>query len=206
MQTIEKRPSEPVEASPVADRASDLALMKRVQQGERSAFDLLVLKYQHKILKLIMRYIHDPSEALDVAQDAFIRAYRAARSFRGDSAFYTWMYTIAINTAKNHLVRARRRPLCVVLDPQDAEQHEEFAKLKDLDTPEGLTLSEEILQTVNKAIQSLPDDLRTAILLREIDGLNYKEIAATMGCPTGTVRSRIFRAREAIDKRVKPLL
>ncbi len=206
MQTIEKRPSEPVEASPVADRASDLALMKRVQQGERSAFDLLVLKYQHKILKLIMRYIHDPSEALDVAQDAFIRAYRAARSFRGDSAFYTWMYTIAINTAKNHLTRARRRPLCLVPDPQDLEQHEGFAKLQDLDTPEGLTLAEEILQTVNKAIQSLPDDLRTALLLREIDGLNYKEIAATMGCPTGTVRSRIFRAREAIDKRVKPLL
>ncbi len=206
MQAIEKRPSEPVEASPVADRASDLALMKRVQQGERSAFDLLVLKYQHKILKLIMRYIHDPSEALDVAQDAFISAYRAARSFRGDSAFYTWMYTIAINTAKNHLTRARRRPLCLVTDPQDLEQHEGFAKLQDLDTPEGLTLAEEILQTVNKAIQSLPDDLRTAILLREIDGLNYKEIAATMGCPTGTVRSRIFRAREAIDKRVKPLL
>ena len=206
MQAIEKRPSEPVEASPVADRASDLALMKRVQQGERSAFDLLVLKYQHKILKLIMRYIHDPSEALDVAQDAFISAYRAARSFRGDSAFYTWMYTIAINTAKNHLTRARRRPLCLVPDPQDLEQHEGFAKLQDLDTPEGLTLAEEILQTVNKAIQSLPDDLRTAILLREIDGLNYKEIAATMGCPAGTVRSRIFRAREAIDKRVKPLL
>ncbi len=195
-----------VEAGPVTDRALDLALMKRVQRGERSAFDLLVLKYQHKILKLIMRYVRDPSEALDVAQDAFVRAYRAARSFRGDSAFYTWMYTIAINTAKNHLVSARRRPLCVVLDPQDAEQHEEFAKLKDLDTPEGLTLSEEILQTVNKAIQSLSDDLRTAILLREIDGMNYREIAATMGCPVGTVRSRIFRAREAIDKRVKPLL
>ncbi len=206
MQTIEKRPSEPVEASPVADRASDLALMKRVQQGERSAFDLLVLKYQHKILKLIMRYIHDPSEALDVAQDAFVRAYRAARSFRGDSAFYTWMYRIAINTAKNHLIRARRRPLHLVLDPQDVEQHEGFAKLQDLDTPEGLTLAEEILQTVYTAIQSLPDGLRTAFLLREIDGMNYEEIAATMECPTGTVRSRIFRAREAIDKRVKPLL
>ena len=206
MQAIEKRPPEPVEAGPVTDRASDLALMKRVQQGERSAFDLLVLKHQHKILKLIMRYIQDPSEALDVAQDAFVRAYRAARSFRGDSAFYTWMYTIAINTAKNHLIKARRRPLHLVLDLQDEEQHEGFAKLKDLDTPEGLTLSEEILQTVNKAIQSLPDGLRTAFLLREIDGMNYEEIAATMECPTGTVRSRIFRAREAIDKCIKPLL
>ena len=206
MQTVEKRSPEPVEAGPVTDRALDLALMKRVQQGERSAFDVLVLKYQHKIYKLIMRYVQNPSEALDVAQDAFVKAYRAAGSFRGDSAFYTWMYRIAINTAKNHLISAKRRPLHFAFDLQDAEQNERFAKLRDLDTPESLMLSEEILQTVNKAIQSLPNALRTAILLREIEGMNYGEIAATMECPTGTVRSRIFRAREAIDKCVRPLL
>ena len=185
---------------------SDLALVKRVQQGDRSAFDLLVIKYQHKILKLIMRYVRDPSEALDVAQEAFLKAYRAAPSFRGDSAFYTWLYRIAINTAKNHLVAAGRRPNTFDLDLQDNEQHEAISKLKDLETPEGLVLSEEILDAVNKAIGNLPEELRTAILLREIEGMSYEEIAQTMECPVGTVRSRIFRAREAIDKRIGPLL
>ncbi len=206
MGSMEKQSTVPTEGRPTSERAADLALIKRVQQGDRSAFDLLVIKYQHKILKLIMRYVRDPSEALDVAQEAFIKAYRAAPSFRGDSAFYTWMYRIAINTAKNHLVAAGRRPTYYDLDLQDPEQYEVFAKLKDVDTPEGLTLAEEIRQTVNKAIQDLPEDLRTAILLREIEGMSYEEIAQTMECPVGTVRSRIFRAREAIDKRISPLL
>ena len=188
------------------DRASDLALVKRVQQGERSAFDLLVVKYQQRILKLIMRYVRDPSEALDVAQEAFLKAYRAIRSFRGDSAFYTWLYRIAINTAKNYVVAAGRRPIYYELDSQEADGGELFAKLKDVDTPEHLTLSEELRQTIDKAIEDLPEDLRTAILLREIEGMSYEEIAQTMECPVGTVRSRIFRAREAIDKKLRPLL
>ncbi|MFO7285603.1 MAG: RNA polymerase sigma factor RpoE [Gammaproteobacteria bacterium] len=186
--------------------ASDLALIKRVQQGDRSAFDLLVVKYQHKILKLIMRYVRDPSEAMDVAQEAFLKAYRAAPSFRGDSAFYTWLYRIAINTAKNYLVAAGRRPAQFDVDLQDPEQYEAFSKLRELDTPEGLALSDEIREAVNSAIADLPEDLRTAILLREIEGMSYEEIAQTMECPVGTVRSRIFRAREAIDKRIGPLL
>ena len=190
----------------MSDRAEDLALVRRVQQGDRSAFDLLVVKYQHKIVKLIMRYVRDPTEALDVAQEAFVKAYRAAPSFRGDSAFYTWMYRIAINTAKNHLVAAGRRPLDYDLDLQDPEQYEVHAKLKDVDTPEGLVLTDEIRQTVNQAVEDLPEELRTAIMLREMEGMSYEEIAQTMECPVGTVRSRIFRAREAIDKRVGPLL
>jgi RNA polymerase sigma-70 factor (ECF subfamily) len=188
------------------DRASDLTLVKRVQQGDRSAFDLLVVKYQHKILKLIMRYVRDPSEALDVAQEAFLKAYRAIRSFRGDSAFYTWLYRIAINTAKNHVVALGRKPMYYDLDLQESEGGEVFAKLKDIDTPESLTLSEELRGTIEKAIRDLPEDLRTAILLREIEGMTYEEIAQTMECPVGTVRSRIFRAREAIDKKLRPLL
>ena len=191
---------------PKSERAADLALIKRVQQGDRSAFDVLVIKYQARILKLIMRYVREPADAMDVAQEAFIKAYRAAPSFRGDSAFYTWLYRITINTAKNHLVAAGRRPLHYDLNAENAEQFENFAKLKDIDTPEGLTLSEEIRQTVNQAIADLPDDLRTAIILREIDGMSYEEIAQTMECPVGTVRSRIFRARQSIDKRVGPLL
>jgi RNA polymerase sigma-70 factor (ECF subfamily) len=186
--------------------AADLALVKRVQQGDRSAFDLLVIKYQHRILKLIMRYVRDPSEAMDVAQESFLKAYRAASSFRGESAFYTWLYRIAINTAKNHLVSASRRAAHFDVDLQDAEQHETLSKLQELDTPEGLAMSEELRATVNKAINQLPEDLRTAILLREIDGLSYEEIAQTMECPVGTVRSRIFRAREAIDKSIGTLV
>jgi RNA polymerase sigma-70 factor (ECF subfamily) len=206
MESTEKQMTSPGTTRPAGDRAADLALVKRVQQGDRSAFDLLVLKYQHKILKLIMRYVRDSSEALDVAQEAFLKAYRAIRSFRGDSAFYTWLYRIAINTAKNHVVAAGRKPTYYDLDLQDAEQTEIFAKLKDIDTPEHLTLSEELRQTVNKAITELPEDLRTAILLREIEGMSYEEIAQTMECPVGTVRSRIFRAREAIDRKISPLL
>ena len=186
--------------------AADLALVKRVQQGDRSAFDLLVIKYQHRILKLIMRYVRDPSEAMDVAQESFLKAYRAASSFRGESAFYTWLYRIAINTAKNYLVSASRRAAHFDVDLQDAEQHETLSKLQELDTPEGLAMSEELRATVNKAINQLPEDLRTAILLREIDGLSYEEIAQTMECPVGTVRSRIFRAREAIDKSIGTLV
>jgi RNA polymerase sigma-70 factor, ECF subfamily len=206
MGSIEKRVAGSVVSTGGSAKPSDLALIKRVQQGDRSAFDLLVVKYQHKILKLIMRYVRDPSEALDVAQEAFLKAYRAAPSFRGDSAFYTWLYRIAINTAKNHLVAAGRRPASFDLDLQDPEQFEVFSRLRDLDTPEGIVLSDEIRDTVNKAIGDLPEDLRTAILLREIEGMSYEEIAQAMECPVGTVRSRIFRAREAIDKRIGPLL
>ncbi|MDH3645372.1 MAG: RNA polymerase sigma factor RpoE [Gammaproteobacteria bacterium] len=190
----------------MGNKASDQLLVERVQQGDKSAFDVLVLKYQHKIVKLVMRYVRDPSEALDVSQEAFLKAYRALPGFRGDSAFYTWLYRIAINTAKNYLVAAKRRPLEYDLDPQDPEQYDTQARLKDIETPEGLALSNEIRRTVNRAIEHLPDDLRTAIILRELEGMSYEEIAQTMECPVGTVRSRIFRAREAIDKRLRPLL
>jgi RNA polymerase sigma-70 factor (ECF subfamily) len=185
---------------------ADAALVKRVKQGERSAFDLLVAKYQHKILNLIMRYVKDPSEAMDVSQEAFIKAYNAMPSFRGDSAFYTWLYRIAINTAKNYLVAARRRPASLEFDITETEAFEPFANLRDGDTPEHLLLTEEISNTIEKAIADLPDELRTAILLREVDGMTYEEIAQSMECPVGTVRSRIFRAREAIDKRLRPLM
>jgi RNA polymerase sigma-70 factor (ECF subfamily) len=185
--------------------ASDLMLVERVQRGESRAFDYLVLRYQHKVLKLIMRYVRDPVEAEDVAQEAFIKAYRALPSFRGDSAFYTWLYRIAINTAKNALVSSKRRPVDYNLDLQDSEQYEMQARLKDSETPEGLLLTDEIRNTVNEAIADLPEDLRTAIMLRELEGMSYEEIAAAMECPVGTVRSRIFRAREAIDKRLRPI-
>ena len=184
---------------------SDLALVERVQRGDRSAFDVLVLRYQHKVLKLIMRYIRDAMEAEDVAQEAFIKAYRALPAFRGDSAFYTWLYRIAINTAKNSLVSSKRRPIEYDLDLQDSEQYGLHARLKDDDTPEHLLLTDEIRETVNGAMTELPEDLRTAIVLREIDGLSYEEIAAAMDCPVGTVRSRIFRAREAIDRKLRPI-
>jgi RNA polymerase sigma-70 factor (ECF subfamily) len=184
---------------------SDLALVQRVQRGDRAAFDVLVLRYQHKVLKLIMRYIRDAAEAEDVAQEAFMKAYRALPAFRGDSAFYTWLYRIAINTAKNSLVSSKRRPLTYDLDLQDPEQYDLQARLLESETPEGLLLTEEIRRTVDAAIEALPEELRTAIMLRELDGLSYEEIAATMDCPVGTVRSRIFRAREAIDKRLRPI-
>jgi RNA polymerase sigma-70 factor (ECF subfamily) len=187
-------------------KSSDQLLVERVQQGDRSAFDILVVKYQHKVVKLVMRYVRDQAEALDVTQEAFLKAYRALPGFRGDSAFYTWLYRIAINTAKNHLVAAKRRPLDYDLDLQNPDQYELHGRLKDSDTPEGSLLSEEIRETVNQAIEALPNDLRTAIMLRELEGMSYEEIASAMECPVGTVRSRIFRAREAIDKRLRPLL
>jgi RNA polymerase sigma-70 factor (ECF subfamily) len=185
---------------------TDQRLVERVQAGDQSAFNLLVLKYQHRVLKLIARFVSDPTEAEDVAQEAFLKAYRALPSFRGDSAFYTWLYRIAINTAKNALVANKRRPVDFDLDLQDPEQFERQAKLKEADTPEGVLLTEEIRTVVEKAMEQLPDDLRTAIVLRELEGLSYEEIAEAMDCPVGTVRSRIFRAREAIDKKLKPLL
>jgi len=188
--------------SMVAD-AGDLALVRRVQKGDKSAFDALVLKYQHRVLKLVQRYVRDVQEAEDVTQEAFIKAYRALPAFRGDSAFYTWLYRIAINTAKNALVSTARRPVDYDLDLQDPEQYDMQARMKDTATPEAMLLTEEIRETVNGAIAGLPEDLRTAIVLRELDGLSYEEIAKTMDCPVGTVRSRIFRAREAIDSRLR---
>ncbi|HEV2110131.1 MAG TPA: RNA polymerase sigma factor RpoE [Gammaproteobacteria bacterium] len=185
---------------------SDQMLVERVQRGDKSAFDVLVRKYQHKIVKLVTRYVHDSTEALDVAQEAFIKAYRAIHGFRGDSAFYTWLYRIAINTAKNHMVAEGRRPLEHGMDLQDPEQYDMQARLRDVDTPERLLLTDEIQRTVEQAIAELPEDLRTAIVLREIEGMSYEQIAETMSCPVGTVRSRIFRAREAIDEKLRPLL
>ena len=189
----------------MSNQASDEKLVKRVQKGDKGAFDMLVLKYQHKIVNLVMRYVRDPELALDITQEAFIKAYRAIPRFRGDSAFYTWMYRIAVNTAKNHLAAQRRRPMDVELDLQDPEQYDLHAKLRETDTPEGVTLGNELKETVERAIAALPEDLRTAIILRELEGMSYEEIAQTMECPVGTVRSRIFRARDAIGKKVGPL-
>lgn len=185
---------------------TDQQLVQRVQAGDKAAFNLLVLKYQHRVLKLVSRFISDAAEAQDVAQEAFLKAYRALGSFRGESAFYTWLYRIAINTAKNALVSNRRRPVDFDLDLQDPDQYDRHARLKESDTPERVLLTEEIRQVVERAMEQLPDDLRTAIVLRELEGLSYEEIAEAMDCPVGTVRSRIFRAREAIDKKLKPLL
>jgi RNA polymerase sigma-70 factor (ECF subfamily) len=193
-------------SSRLGESISDKELVKRVQDGDKRAFDILVRKYQFKIVKLISRYVQDPSEALDVTQEAFLKAYRALPGFRGDSAFYTWLYRIAINTAKNHLVALGRRPPISDIDSQDAEQFSGDSYLKEYATPEGLLLRDEIEATVFSAIDDLPEDLRTAITLRELEGLSYEEIAQAMGCPIGTVRSRIFRAREAIDGKLRPLL
>jgi RNA polymerase sigma-70 factor (ECF subfamily) len=191
---------------PAGTEQSDLELVRRAQQNERGAFDLLVLKYQHKVIKLVARLLRDPTEAEDVAQEAFVKAYRALGSFRGDSAFYTWLYRIAVNTARNSIASRQRRPLDYEVELSESEQNNVAARLKHDDTPEATVLSEEIRQTVNEAIELLPEDLRTAIVLREIEGLSYEEIATAMDCPVGTVRSRIFRAREAIDRALKPLL
>ena len=190
----------------MGERSIDQALIERVQKGEKQAFDVLVLKYQNKIIQLVYRYVHDPEEARDVAQEAFIKAYKAIGRFRGDSAFYTWLYRIAINTAKNYLVASGRRPPKSDIDAQDAEQYDGATGLKEYATPERLLLRDEIQDSIAKAIDELPDELRTAITLRELEGLSYEEIAQTMDCPIGTVRSRIFRARDAIDTRLKPLL
>ena len=183
---------------------SDLSLVRRVQHGDKGAFDVLVLKYQHKLVKLVTRYVRNPAEAEDIAQEAFIKAYRALPQFRGDSAFYTWLYRIAINTAKNAVVSRDRSPVDYDLDRSSIdESYDMQGRLKDSETPEGLVLTDEIRQTVNAAIEQLPEDLRTAIVLRKLEGLSYEQIASTMGCPVGTVRSRIFRAREAIDHRLR---
>lgn len=184
----------------------DQQLVKRVQAGDKRAFDLLVLKYQHRILGLVVRFVHDPHEAQDVTQEAFIKAYRALGNFRGDSAFYTWLYRIAINTAKNYLVSRNRRPPSSDVDSSDAEFYDGDHGLKDMASPERLMLRDEIDETVQKSIKQLPEDLRRALTLREFDGLSYEDIATVMQCPVGTVRSRIFRAREAVDKALRPLL
>ncbi len=189
----------------MSNESSDKKLVKRVQRGDKGAFDLLVLKYQHKIVNLVIRYVRDPDLALDITQEAFIKAYRALPRFRGDSAFYTWMYRIAVNTAKNYLAAQRRRPIGVELDLQNPEQYDLPANLKENDTPESITLSNELQETVERAIAALPEDLRTAIILRELEGMSYEEIAQTMECPVGTVRSRIFRARDAISKKIGSL-
>lgn len=183
----------------------DSELVRRVKSGDKKAFDLLVIKYQHKIVHLVNRYIRDPHEAQDVAQDTFIKAYRALANFRGDSAFYTWIYRIAINTAKNHIASRARRPSDDDIDVDSAEQFEGAASLKDVETPEGIVLTEELAKVIQLALDELPDELREAITLREFDWLSYEEIATTMNCPVGTVRSRIFRAREAIDRKMKSL-
>ena len=184
----------------------DRALVQRVQQGDKAAFDLLVVKYQHKIVHLVNRYVKDPSEAQDVAQDTFIKAYRALGDFRGDSAFYTWLYRIAINTAKNYLLSRSRRHFDYEIDVQDAEQVENAPQLKDIETPENLLMNEQIVAVIKSAIENLPEEMRVAITLREFEGMSYEEIAEAMECPIGTVRSRIFRAREAIDQKLNPLL
>lgn len=185
---------------------TDQQLVERVQQGDKRAFDLLVLKYQHRILALVTRFVHDSHEAQDVAQEAFIKAYRALANFRGDSAFYTWLYRIAINTAKNYLVARGRRPPDSDIAAEDAEYYDGESSLKNIQSPERELLRDEIEQAVNRTLQLLPGDLRMALTLREFEGLSYEDIANVMECPVGTVRSRIFRAREAIDKALKPLL
>jgi RNA polymerase sigma-70 factor (ECF subfamily) len=190
----------------MSERQVDQELVARVQRGDKKAFDLLVLKYQHKVANLVSRYVRNPSETLDVTQEAFIKAYRALPKFRGDSAFYTWLYRIAINTAKNHLMAQGRRPPVSDLDAETAEQMDIGVRLTENATPENNLLQDEIATTVRQAIDDLPDDLRTAITLRELEGLSYEEIARAMSCPVGTVRSRIFRARAAIDAKLSPLL
>ena len=191
----------------MADREVDQQLVARAQRGDKRAFDLLVAKYQRKLGRLLSRFIRDPAEVEDVAQEAFMKAYRALPSFRGDSAFYTWLYRIGINTAKNYLVAlGRRAPTVTEFDSDEAEGFEDGEQLRDINTPESMLMSKEIGSTVNAAMEDLPEDLRTAIALREIEGLSYEEIASIMNCPIGTVRSRIFRAREAIAARLRPLL
>ena len=185
---------------------SDQILVERVKSGDKKAFDALVIKYQGRILNLISRFVHNPHDASDVAQEAFIKAYRALPKFRGDSAFYTWLYRIAVNTAKNFLASGLRQPFDTAVDFNEMEQTDHSDSLKEQTTPESLLLAHELQETIITAMEELPLDLRSAITLREIDGLSYEEIATVMECPVGTVRSRIFRAREAVDKRIQPLL
>ncbi len=191
----------------MSDRDIDQQLVERVQRGDKAAFDLLVIKYQRKIFRLLSRLIRDPTEIEDVAQEAFIKAYRALPNFRGESAFYTWLYRIAINTAKNYLVSlGRRAPTTTEADIEDAETFDDGDHLRDLNTPDSMLLTKQVAEAVNRAIDQLPEDLRTAIVLRELEGLSYEEIAESMRCPIGTVRSRIFRAREAIALELRPIL
>lgn len=191
----------------MSERDIDAELVARVQRGDKKAFDLLVIKYQRKIMRLLSRMIRDQSEIEDVAQEAFIKAYRALPQFRGDSAFYTWLYRIAINTARNWLASSSRRPSAPnAVENEDGETFNETDNLTDISTPESMAASREIAETVNAAIEGLPEELRTAIVLREIEGMSYEDIAQSMGCPIGTVRSRIFRAREAVAARLRPLL
>ncbi|HRE85555.1 MAG: RNA polymerase sigma factor RpoE [Candidatus Accumulibacter sp.] len=191
----------------MSEREIDQLLVERAQAGDKHAFELLVAKYQRKLARLLSRFVRDAAEVDDVAQEAFIKAYRALPSFRGDSAFYTWLYRIGINTAKNYLVaQGRRAPTSTEFDVQDAENFEDASQLRDINTPESLLQSKQIGATINAAMDGLPDELRSAIVLREIDGLSYEEIAVAMSCPIGTVRSRIFRAREAVAEKLRPLL
>ena len=191
----------------MSDREVDQQLVERAQRGDKQAFELLVVKYQRKLERLLSRVIRDPAEIEDVAQEAFIKAYRALPNFRGDSAFYTWLYRIGINTAKNYLIAlGRRAPTSTEFDSEEAEGFEDAAGLRDINTPESELASKQIAQTVNDAIAALPEELRTAITLRELDGLSYEEIAQIMSCPIGTVRSRIFRAREAVAEKLRPQL
>lgn len=191
----------------MSDRDVDQQLVERVQRGDKRAFDLLVTKYQRKLGRLLSRFIRDPSEVEDVTQEAFIKAYRALPGFRGDSAFYTWLYRIGINTAKNHLVAlGRRAPTSTELDAEEAENLDSGEQLRDLNTPENQMMSRQVGDAVNQTLQELPEELRMALTLREIEGLSYEEIATVMQCPVGTVRSRIFRAREAVAEKLRPLL
>jgi len=191
----------------VSDREIDSQLVARAQQGDKQAFNLLVEKYQRKLTRLLSRFIRDQAEVEDVTQEAFIKAYRALPAFRGDSAFYTWLYRIGINTAKNYLMAmGRRAPTSTEVEAEDAEGFEEGELLRDINTPESVLLSNEIAETVNSTIEQLPEELRRAIQMREIEGMSYEDIAQAMDCPIGTVRSRIFRAREAIAERLRPLL
>ena len=190
----------------MGEQSIDQALVERVQRGDKKAFDALVLKYQQRIINVLSRYMRDQSEVQDIAQEAFIKAYRALPNFRGDSAFYTWLYRIAINTAKNYLVAQGRRPPKADIDAADAEQYEGVSSLKDYATPEHEMMRDEIQKVVFQAIDELPEDLKTAITLRELEGMSYEDIAEAMDCPIGTVRSRIFRARESVDAKLKPLL
>lgn len=185
---------------------ADGQLVTRVQQGDKRAFEVLVLKYRHRIFSLVSRFVRDPDEVQDVVQEAFIKAYRAIGGFRGESAFYTWLYRIAANTAKNHLVTRARRPPGADLEVEDAEQLDAAWALRDVEDPESLLMTEQLREAVEAAIRRLPEDLRTALMLREFEGLSYEEIAEVMACPVGTVRSRIFRAREAVDQEILPLM
>lgn len=191
----------------MSDREIDQQLVARAQSGDKLAFGLLVEKYQRKLARLLSRFIRDPAEVEDVTQEAFIKAYRALPAFRGDSAFYTWLYRIGINTAKNYLMAmGRRAPTSTEVEAEDAEGFDEGEQLRDINTPESVLLSNEIAATVNSTIERLPEELRTAIQMREIEGMSYEDIAKAMNCPIGTVRSRIFRAREAIAEQLRPLL